>query len=36
MTDLKKRSPKLRELYPDAYAEWNWQELTVHTNKVTI
>ncbi len=36
MTDLKKRSPKLRELYPDAYEEWNWQELTVDTNKVTL
>lgn len=34
--DLKNRTEKMRELYPDAYEEWNWQELTVDTNKITL
>lgn len=34
--DLKKRSDKLQEEYPDVYEVWNWQEMTVDTNKVTL
>lgn len=36
LADLKNRTEKMRELYPDVYEEWNWQERTVDTNKVTL
>ena len=36
LSDLKNRTEKVKKLYPEAYEEWNWQELTVDTNKVTL